>query len=137
MSSSIFIDSGYLIALIRKKDKFHPVALEAAELYSGPFLTTDLILMELANSLSKPTYRKTVVSVIEKIQADSNTIIVPFSSKEMSKAFSLFKRRGDKTWGLVDCFSFVVMKENQIKQALTFDDHFRQAGFETPLLAKS
>lgn len=134
MSLSIFIDSGYLIALIRNRDKFHPAALEAAELYSGPFLTTDLILMELANSLSKPPYRKTVVNVIERIQADSNTFIVPFSSEGMSKAFSLFKSRGDKTWGLVDCFSFVVMKENRIKQALTFDDHFRQADFDTPLL---
>lgn len=133
MSLSIFIDSGYLIALIRKRDKFHPAALEAAELYSGPFLTTDLILMELANSLSKPPYRKTVVTVIEKIQADSNTTVVPFSSEGMSKAFSMFKSRGDKTWGLVDCFSFVVMKEKRIKQALTFVDHFRQAGFDTPL----
>ena len=57
MSSRIFIDSGYLIALIRKRDKFHPTALEAAEFYSGPFLTTNLILMELANSLSKPPWR--------------------------------------------------------------------------------
>ena len=134
MSLSIFIDSGYLIALIRKRDKFHSVALEAAELYPGPFLTTDLILMELANSLSQPPYRKAVVTVIEKIQADNNTTVVPFSSAEMSKAFSLFKRRGDKAWGLVDCFSFVVMKENRIRQALTFDDHFQQAGFDTPLL---
>jgi hypothetical protein len=134
MSLSIFIDTGYLIALIRKRDNFHPAALEASELYHGPFLTTDLILMELANSLSKPAYRKTVVTVIEKIQADSNTTVVPFSSEGMSKAFSLFKSRRDKTWSLVDCFSFVVMKEKRINQALTFDDHFRQAGFDTPLL---
>ena len=87
MSLSIFIDSGYLIALIRKRDKFHSAALEVVELYSGPFLTTDLILMELANSLSKPPYRKTIITVIEKIQADSNTTVVPFSSEGMSKAF--------------------------------------------------
>lgn len=134
MSPSVFIDSGYLIALIRKKDTLHRAALEAAELYPGPFLTTDLILIELANSLSKPPYRRTVVSVIEKIRADSNTTVAPFSSQGMSKAFSLFKSREDKTWGLVDCFSFVVMKENRINQALTFDDHFRQAGLQTPLL---
>jgi len=134
MSLSIFVDSGYLIALIRKRDKFHNVALEVAEFYTGPFLTTDLILIELANSLSKPPYRETVINVIEKIQVDGNTNVVPFSTEGMSKAFSLFKSRGDKAWGLVDCFSFVVMQEMHIEQALTFDDHFRQAGFETPLL---
>lgn len=134
MKRLIFLDSGYLIALIRKKDIWHTVALEAAKLYSGPFLTTDLVLVELANSLTKLPYRKTVVAVIEKIRADTNTTIVPFSSEGMSKSFSLFKNRGDKAWGMVDCFSFVVMKEKRIKQALTFDDHFRQAGFNTPLL---
>jgi hypothetical protein len=97
MRRRIFIDTGYLIALIRKKDACHTVALEAATSYTGPFLTTDLILVELANSLSKPPYRKTAVAVIEKIQADSNTTVVSFTSKGMSKAFSLFKSREDKT----------------------------------------
>lgn len=32
--------------------------------------------------------------------------------------------------GLTDCFSFMVMTENRVKQALTFDDHFRQANLE-------
>jgi uncharacterized protein len=134
MNGIIFLDSGYLIALIRKKDAFHATALKASELYAGPFLTTDLILLELANSLSKPPYRKIVITVIEKIQTNINTQVVPFSVDGMSKAFSLFKNHQDKTWGLVDCFSFVVMKEKRIKQALTFDDHFRQAGFNTPLI---
>ena len=134
MRRRIFLDAGYLIALIRKKDACHAAALEAAASYTGPFVTTDLVLVELANSLSKPPYRKTVVAVIERIQADSKTTVVPFTSRGMSQAFSLFKCREDKEWGLVDCFSFQVMKEKRIKLALTFDDHFRQAGFDTPLL---
>jgi len=129
-----FLDTSYLLALVRKKDNRHEAALNASEIYRGPFLTTDLVLVELANSLSMPPYRTTVVSVIEKIQADRNTTVVPFTSDGMSKAFSLFKNRGDKTWGLIDCFSFVVMEEKRIKRALTFDEHFRQAGFDTPLL---
>ena len=44
MKRIIFLDTGYLIALIRKKDQFHAAAMEASELYPGPFLTTDLIL---------------------------------------------------------------------------------------------
>jgi uncharacterized protein len=90
--------------------------------------------VELANSLSSLPYRNAVMTVIDKIQSDRNTTIVPFTSAGMVKAFSLFKSRKDKAWGLVDCFSFVVMEEKRIKQVLTFDDHFRQAGFDTPLL---
>ncbi|NCS79870.1 MAG: nucleic acid-binding protein, partial [Microcystis aeruginosa K13-07] len=33
----------------------------------------------------------------------------------------------------VDCFSFIVMEENQITDALTSDVHFIQAGFQALL----
>ncbi len=36
-------------------------------------------------------------------------------------------------WSLTDCLSFVVMKELGIKDALTPDEHFDQAGFHALL----
>jgi hypothetical protein len=41
----------------------------------------------------------------------------------------LFRQRADKAWGLTDCISFVVMREREIPEALTADEHFEQAGF--------
>ena len=136
MRQTVFLDTSYLIALIRKKDARHRDALAAASIFIGRFVTTDLVLVELANSLSLPPTRAVVISAVERIRADAATTIVPFSSEGMERALTLFKSRHDKSWGLVDCFSFVVMKEKRIRQVLTFDDHFRQAGFETPLLAE-
>jgi len=133
---TVFLDTSYFLALIRKKDARHEDALTASANYTGPFITTDLVLVELANCLSQPPYRETVVAIIEKIRTDGNTMVVPFGSEGMEKALSLYKARPDKAWGLVDCFSFIVIKEKRLKVALCFDEHFRQAGFETPLLER-
>jgi len=133
VTQATFLDTSYLLALIRKKDKQHQIALAASENHSGPFITTDLILVEFANCLSQPPYRATAVAIIEKIRSDRNTTVISFDSEGMNKALALYKKRPDKSWGLVDCFSFVVMKEKRVKVALCFDDHFRQAGFAVPL----
>ncbi len=136
MTQATFLDTSYLLALIRKKDAQHEVALAALESYAGPFITTDLVLVEFANCLSQPPYRATAVSIIEKIRSDRNTGVISFDSEGMEKALALYKKRPDKAWGFVDCFSFVVMKEKRVKVALCFDEHFRQAGFAVPLLGQ-
>jgi predicted nucleic acid-binding protein len=134
VTRTIFLDTSYLLALIRKKDARYGDALTASAKHAGPFVTTDLVLVELANCLSQPPYRSIAVAVIEKIRTDGNTRVVSFDSEGMEKALALYKERPDKAWGLVDCFSFVVMKKERLKVALCFDEHFRQAGFEVPLL---
>jgi len=44
-----------------------------------------------------------------------------------------FAARPDTEWSLVDCLSFVVMKQRRLTQALTTDHHFAQAGFRALL----
>jgi hypothetical protein len=44
------------------------------------------------------------------------------------EALELYSKRSDKTWGLVDCASFVVMEKEGIDEAFTNDRHFVQAG---------
>jgi predicted nucleic acid-binding protein len=46
-----------------------------------------------------------------------------------SEGLMLYRQRLDKRWGLTDCISFVVMRQQQITDALTADAHFAQAGF--------
>ncbi len=41
----------------------------------------------------------------------------------------MLAERPDKEWSLVDCASFVLMRQREINEALTSDHHFEQAGF--------
>ena len=132
--SRVFLDTGYLIAIVNKKDNLHNIAISASQKFYGPFFTTELVLVELANSLCLSSQRQLAVRIIEKIQADPLTTIIPFSAEKFKETFAFYKRRSDKSWGMIDCFSFIVMDELSIKQALTFDEHFRQVGYKTPLL---
>ena len=45
-----------------------------------------------------------------------------------------FAKYADKEWSFTDCFSFIVMKERQIRKALSTDKHFEQAGLERLLV---
>jgi len=131
---TVFLDTSYLIALVNKRDDLHAVALAASDNFHGPFLTTQLVLVELANSLCLPPLRPVAVTIIEQITKDPHTTVVACTAERFKRALSLYGNRPDKGWGLTDCFSFIVMDEAKVRQALTFDDHFRQAGYRVPLL---
>ena len=59
--------------------------------------------------------------------------VIRLDESLFNKAFELYKTHTDKTWGLVDCISFVMMRERNIEAALTADEHFIQAGFRALL----
>jgi len=44
-----------------------------------------------------------------------------------------YKQGADESWSLTDCASFQVIEAERIEAALTRDQHFAQAGFETLL----
>ena len=96
-------------------------------------VTTQAILLEIGNALSKQKYRSAAIQLLESLEADPNIEIVPLTNELYNAAFQLFKSRQDKEWGLVDCISFLVMQNRAITEALTADDHFNQAGFRALL----
>jgi uncharacterized protein len=59
---------------------------------------------------------------------------VPLTDTLLQEAMTLYSERGDKNWGLTDCVSFVLMRQEGVTEALTADVHFRQAGFRAMLL---
>ncbi len=130
MRIKIFVDTLFIVALINKRDQYHQIALNLAEQYENyPLITTDAIFLESGNKLSA-NYRNEVVELIEQFLASDEIDVIRLTSELFDQSLRLYKKHQDKSWGLVDCFSFVVMKQHKLSQALTFDRHFIQAGFQ-------
>lgn len=124
------------MALFNTTDEFHIQAKELKNLttYPNKIITTETILLEIGNALSKRNLRQRCSSFIKGFYATENVKVVPLTTSLIKKGLELFERRSDKEWGLVDCISFVVMGKYGIKEALAADDHCIQAGFKALLL---
>lgn len=135
----IFLDTSYVNALINTRDQWHSVAVEWEQHLASArrqLLTTEFILVEIADGLAAVRFRTQATRLIETLQASAQVEIIPASSHLFAKAFDLYRRHADKDWGLTDCASFAVMSESSLSEALTADEHFRQAGFRGLLLER-
>ena len=97
-------------------------------------VTSEYVLMELGDGLSRLRFRHLAVKLIALIQADPSIEIIPASTDWFDLALSLFENRTDKEWGLTDCSSFAIMQHTEIDVALTADHHFQQAGYRALML---
>jgi predicted nucleic acid-binding protein len=129
MPDVLFVDTGYVIALINQNDQHHQQALQLAERYDRyPLVITDGILLEIGNALSRIA-RNEAAAIIRYFQTAPEVTLVPLTPDLMAAALALYAQHQDKTWGLVDCVSFIVMQNRHLSTVLGFDRHFAQAGF--------
>jgi|SRR5579875_304276 len=96
-------------------------------------VTTWAVVIEIGNALAKRPYRDAALELLSSLQNDPTVEIVPLSSALLEQAVKLFAERPDKECGLTDCISFVAMEARGMREALTADEHFIQAGFRALL----
>ena len=130
--NKVFLDTSYAVALSARTDENHERAVQLAEELEATdsyFVTTRAILLEIGNALSKIRHREAAVRLLTALENDPKVEIVPASDELYLRALEMYRDRSDKEWGLIDCMSFVVMTDQGLNEALTADNHFRQAGF--------
>jgi len=133
---AVFADADYWFALLNPHDDLHAKAKSMSSRLQGVrIITSEMVLSEvLAILANKGSFlRKAAVELVERLRSNPNLSIIPQTSMQFQNAFRLYQAREDKDWSLTDCASFLVMKEQNISEALSHDKHFGQAGF-TPLL---
>ncbi len=128
----LFADTSYWVAILNPKDELHEKAQEVSKTLDPVLtVTSEMILTELLNLFAEKgtALRNTAVSMVQKIKSASNCEVVPQTSLQFRKALERYNDRPDKGWSLTDCASFLIMEEKGIGEALTYDQHFLQAGF--------
>lgn len=132
MPDSAFLDSHGWLALLHTGDQLHGAAKErwaAIDAADTVVYLTDWIIAETGKGLARSPFRGRLRQAIERLRANPRIRIVPVRGKLLDQALDLYDNRPDKTWGLVDCASFVVMQRHGIREAFTNDRHLQQAGF--------
>lgn len=130
----LFVDtSGWASFFVRTEPKFEDAKriLSALRTIGGTAFTTNYVLAELiALLLSRVKVpRSSLIDIVQTIRSTSWVQTIHVDPGLDAGGWELFKSHADKTWSLVDCTSFYVMKANSISTALTTDHHFEQAGF--------
>ncbi len=134
----LFLDTAFVQALFNPRDEYYNLAnaLFPRFLAASEVWVTELIFAEIGDALSRLN-RNAAYDFINQCYSSKRSAVVGVDEALLRRALHIYHNRSDKTWGLTDCVSFVVMLENGLKDALTSDRHFVQAGFRALLLEAS
>ena len=125
----MLIDTSGLLCLIDRREAQRP----AAETYFGAAssrLLHNYVLAEfIALAQSRGVPRKAALDFANDLEASDEVELVWVLPELHSRAMDLLASRLDKEWSLCDAISMVLMKDRGMREALTTDHHFEQAGF--------
>ena len=125
----VYADAFYFVARLNRRDQHHVRVLEFSRDFRARLLTSDWVLMEVADALAGSESRARVREFILHLRQAAACEIIPASRETLDRALELYHQHADKEWTLTDCVSFVIMRDRNVTDALTGDKHFEQAGF--------
>jgi uncharacterized protein len=89
------------------------------------------VFWETLNHYTKfpASQRVFVAEQIESFLRETNIEVVTSGKNWLIATTEFYRKRKDKQWSGMDCFSILVMETKGITDVLTTDKHFQQAGF--------
>jgi uncharacterized protein len=130
--SAFFLDTGYLIALEAADDQHHKKALRHWKSFAKhrpQLVTTSYVFDEVVTFFNSRGRHSKAVELGHRLLESSSIRFFHIDIDLFEEGWQYFQSRPDKRYSLTDCLSFVVMEREGLREALTFDDHFAQAGF--------
>jgi uncharacterized protein len=132
MANEIFADTSGFYALLVKEDDRHAQAdriLREANRRKRRFVTTDYVLDETATLLKARGFVHRLSLFFQSLLASQACRIEWTDPDRFYETQAFFLKHLDRAWSFTDCLSFWLMKELRLREALTKDRHFQEAGF--------
>ena len=128
----LFLDSGFVIALVFKADQHHTNASAIWDRMIADrrlFVTTTFVLDEVVTFLNTRGEHALAVEIGNQLLSSPTVAMIDVDLPLVREGWQYFVGHDDKSYSLTDCISFVVMNRKGLTESLTFDRHFGQAGF--------
>jgi predicted nucleic acid-binding protein len=132
MANDIFVDTSGFYALLVKADDRHAAAsalLGPARKCRRRFVTTDYVLDETATLLKARGYSHLLNAFFDLLDQSHACRVEWTDPDEFHATRRFFLKHADQAWSFTDCLSFRIMKDLRLRDALTKDGHFQDAGF--------
>jgi uncharacterized protein len=130
----IFVDTSAWYANEVEDDLNHEAAHNFLSIIAsgkhGIAITTDYIIDEMLTLLRTRRDLASASAFIDKITKSKSIRVFWINEDLFKKALEIFKKSDIKPWSFTDCTSFALMRELSFTEAFSFDNHFRQAGFQ-------
>ena len=136
MANEIFIDTSGFYAMLASDDDRHAEAAKivaTARKRKRGFVTSDYVLDETATLLKARGKTHLLATFFDRLDRSQACHIEWTDSERFHDVRAYFLKHADQEWSFTDCLGFRLMSELRLRDALTKNSHFEQAGF-TPLL---
>jgi hypothetical protein len=124
----IFVDTSAFLAIENRHDNHHTEALRFKDLClktGSKLITSDYVLDESYTIIRLKAGHHIAVQFGEALRA-SRLLHVEYLTPDMiEQAWTVFKKYKDHDFSFTDCTSFVLMERLKIRNAFTFDAHFK------------
>ena len=130
---SLFVDTAGWIACADAADADHEVVCGARDNWlehQGLLITSDYVIDETLTLLRLRLGLSAAEQWWHTLAASKRVVRELIHEERAERARHIFFRHRDKNFSFTDCTSFALMRELRIREALTTDKHFRQAGFQ-------
>ncbi|MBU2591923.1 MAG: PIN domain-containing protein [Patescibacteria group bacterium] len=119
----VFVDANFFVALFNPKDSLHKEAIRISrklKKYKKELVVSNFIFLEVVTVVSQKMCKRAALVLGKELLA-GKVEIIHVTEKLNRLSWDIFKKVADKDVSFVDCSVLAIMKEEEIKELLTFD----------------